>query len=47
MVKDTNAGDVVSIKTPIGKQRETISLPFPLRWLDRTWKPRICLTAEH
>jgi len=29
MVKDTDAGDGVSIKTPRGKQQETTSLLFP------------------
>ena len=35
MVKDIDARDGVSIKTPGGKQRETTSLLFPRPWLDR------------
>src|SRR6218665_3715367 len=33
MVKDTDAGDGVSAKTPRGRQRETTSLIFPRIWL--------------
>ena len=35
MVKDTDAGDGVSLKTPGGRQRETTSLLFPRIWLVR------------
>ncbi len=35
MVKDTDAGDGVSVKTPGGRQRETTSLLFPRIWLVR------------
>ena len=35
MVKDTDAGDCVSVKTPGGRQRETTSLLFPRIWLVR------------
>src|SRR6218665_4064533 len=33
MVKDTDAGDGVSVKTPGGRQRETTSLLFQRIWL--------------
>ena len=35
VVKDTDAGDGVSVKTPGGRQRETTSLLFPRIWLVR------------
>ena len=35
MVKDTDAVDGVSVKTPGGRQRETTSLLFPIIWLVR------------
>ena len=39
MVKDTDAGDDVSVKTPGGRQRETTSLLFPRIWLVRSQEP--------
>jgi len=36
MVKDTDAGDGVSVKTPGGRQQETTSLLFPRIWLVRS-----------
>ena len=38
MVKDTDAGDGVSVKTPGGRQRETTSLLFSRIWLVRRIK---------
>ena len=35
MVKDTDAGEGVSVKTSGGRQRETASLLFPRIWLVR------------
>src|SRR6218665_183019 len=40
MVKDTDAGDGVSVKTPRGRQRETTSLLFPRIWLVRNMEAK-------
>src|SRR6218665_354267 len=46
-MKDIDAGDGVSIKTPAGRQPETTSLLFPRPLIHRTLKSRTCLMAEH